>query len=114
MTLLETTTWTEVCSEERLIPDRGVAAIVDGRQIAVFRLSTGEIHAVDNHDPFSRANVMSRGLVGDANGSAYVASPVYKQRFWLETGACLDVPDKSIAVHDVRVVGGRIEVRRSA
>ena len=113
MTLLETTTWTPVCEATRLTPERGAAAMVDGRQIAVFLLSTGEVRAVDNHDPISRANVLSRGIVGDMLGRRYVASPVYKQRYCLDTGVCIDDEDVRIGVHDARIVDGRVEVRPS-
>lgn len=50
-----------ICAVGRLTPDRGVAALVDGRQVAVFLLSLGELHAVDNVDPCSGAGVISRG-----------------------------------------------------
>jgi nitrite reductase (NADH) small subunit len=84
---------------------------VDGRQVALFRLSTtGEVVAVDNRDPFSGAQVLSRGLVGEADGVPKVASPVYKQAFDLRTGRCLDDPDVAIAVHATRVVDGWVEV----
>ena len=112
MTIIETT-WTPVCTVSQLTPDRGAAAMVDGRQVAVFLLSTGDVRAVDNRDPFSGANVLSRGLVGDSAGRTYVASPVYKQRFCLDTGACLDDDATRVSVHDVRVVAGRVEVRPS-
>ena len=116
MTLLDqsTSTFVPVCIARRLTPDRGVAALVDGRAVAVFRLSTGELHAVDNRDPISDANVLSRGLVGDVAGSPTVASPIYKQRFDLRTGRCLDVDDVRIAVHDVREIDGMVHVRLSA
>ena len=116
MTLLDqsTSTFVPVCAARRLTPDRGVAALVDGRGVAVFRLSTGELYAVDNRDPISKANVLSRGLVGDAEGRPTVASPIYKQRFDLRTGRCLDADDVSIAVHDVREIDGMIHVRLSA
>jgi nitrite reductase (NADH) small subunit len=116
MTLLDqaTTSFVPVCVSRRLTPDRGVAALVDGRPVAVFRLSTGELHAVDNIDPISGANVLSRGLVGDVSGSATVASPLYKQRFDLRTGRCLDVDDVAIAVHEVQEVDGMVHVRLSA
>ena len=99
-----------VCRADRLTPDRGVAAIVDGRPIAVFLLSTGAVLAIDNVDPLSGANVLSRGIVGDVDGSPTVASPLYKQRFDLRTGACLDVEGARVAVHEVRVVDGTIHV----
>jgi nitrite reductase (NADH) small subunit len=99
-----------ICPVGRLTPDRGVAAIVDGRQVAVFLLSAGTIHAVDNVDPCSGAAVLSRGIVGDAEGVATVASPLYKQRFDLHTGLCLDADVAALAVHDVAVVDGVVHV----
>jgi nitrite reductase (NADH) small subunit len=106
--------WTTVCPLDRLTPDRGMAALVGGVAVAVFRLSTGELYAVGNLDPFSGASVLSRGLVGDANGAPTVASPLYKQRFDLRTGICLDDAEFSVPVFDVEVVDGAVRVRRTA
>jgi nitrite reductase (NADH) small subunit len=103
--------WVAICELRRLTPERGVAALVDGRQLAVFLLSSGEIHAVDNIDPCSGAAVLSRGLIGDANGVATVASPLYKQRFDLATGRCLDAEVEPLDVHAVEVVDGVVVVR---
>lgn len=105
------TGWTSVCALDRLLPERGVAALVDGRAIAVFRLSSGAVHAVDNVDPCSGASVMSRGIVGDAGGTTTVASPMYKQRFELRTGRCLDAAVDALRVHQVRIVDGVVHVR---
>ncbi len=105
--------WVPVCELDRLTPDRGVAALVDGRQVAVFVLSSGDLHAVDNIDPCSGAAVLSRGLVGDAGGVATVASPLYKQRFDLATGRCLDAEVEPLAVHSADVVDGVVLVRLS-
>jgi nitrite reductase (NADH) small subunit len=113
MTLLEAPVWTGVCETTRLTPDRGVAALVEGRQVAVFLLADGEVHAIDNRDPFSGANVLSRGIVGDKAGAVVVAAPVFKQHFELESGRCLEDPTVSVAVHDVRIVDGSVEVRLS-
>jgi len=110
MTLVQTSTSVPVCVARRLTPDRGVAALVDGTPVAVFRLSTGELHAVDNIDPISGASVLSRGIVGDVDGRPTVASPLYKQRFDLLTGQCLDA-DASIRVHDVMEIDGMVHVR---
>ena len=104
-------TWVTVCAATLLTPDRGVAALVHGRAVAVFALSTGGLHAIDNIDPCSGASVLSRGMIGDVDGFATVASPMYKQRFDLCTGCCLDSPGLSVAVHDVTSVGGMIHVR---
>ena len=103
--------WTDVASTEWLTPDRGSAVLVDGHQVALFVLFDGSVHAVDNRDPGSGANVMSRGIVGDRGGVAIVASPIYKQCFELATGRCLDAPDHAVAIHDVRISGDRVHVR---
>ena len=54
--------------------------------------------------------VLSRGLIGDKAGIPFIASPLYKQRFDLRTGACLDDPAVSVSVYAVREKHGRIEV----
>lgn len=89
--------WFAVCDLTDLIPGRGVAALLpDGRQVAVFLDRAGRPYAIDNRDPFTGAYVLSRGLLGSANGRPFVASPLLKQRFDLETGRCLD--DETVTV----------------
>lgn len=106
---LRTGSWTSVCPLARIVPDTGVTALVDGVQVAVFRLATGAVHAIAAHDPCSGANVLGRGLVGEVNGADVVVSPVHKQRFDLATGRCLDDgPD--VPTFPVRVIEDRIEV----
>lgn len=104
------TEWVQVCPYDDIYPDTGVCALVDGRQVAVFRLSDGALHAVSNHDPFSGANVLSRGIVGDRNGDPKVASPIYKQTFNLRTGVCHEDPSVRLDVHGVRRRSGLVEV----
>jgi nitrite reductase (NADH) small subunit len=101
--------WTRVCALEQILEDTGVAALIDGRQIAIFRLRDGRLHAIDNHDPCSGANVLARGIVGDVDGEPVVASPIHKERFVLATGRCLDA-GTSVAVHPVRLRAGHVEV----
>ncbi|MFG3494023.1 nitrite reductase small subunit NirD [Streptomyces sp. NPDC047928] len=92
-----------VCDLSVLTPGRGMAALLpDGRQAALFRDRAGRLYAIDNRDPFTGAQVLSRGLVGSAGGRTFVASPLLKQRFDLETGRCLDDDDVSVAVYPVR------------
>jgi nitrite reductase (NADH) small subunit len=105
--------WTDVGPVGALTPDRGIAVLVDGHQVAVFLLSDGSLHAIDNHDPVSGANVLSRGLVGDRGGVPLVASPIYKQGFELATGRCLDEPWLPVQAHHVAVSDGRLLVSLS-
>jgi nitrite reductase (NADH) small subunit len=104
------TGWVEVCPYESIYPDTGVCALVEGRQVAVFRLSDGNLHAVSNYDPFSRANVLSRGIVGDRAGDPKIASPIYKQTFNLRTGVSHDDPEVRLDVYRVRRRRGIVEV----
>ncbi|MGQ0830762.1 MAG: nitrite reductase small subunit NirD [Microthrixaceae bacterium] len=102
--------WEAVCATSEVTLDRGVTALIDGTDVAIFLLGNGDLFAIDDRDPFSGASVLSRGLVGDVSGEPTVASPVYKQRFSLRTGRCLD--DDSVAVRTwaARIRAGRIEV----
>lgn len=103
--------WVAVCPYDRLLVGRGVAALVGGRQVAVFLLADGSLHAIGNRDPYSGANVLSRGLTADIGGEPAVASPVYKQRFSLRTGRALDDPTVAVPVHAVRCEADHVEVR---
>ena len=107
----DTGTWVCVARLADLEPDRGVAARLGREQVALFKVGeTGELFAIDNRDPFSGANVMSRGIVGDREGEPKVASPIYKQSFSLRTGQCLDQSDVSVVVWQVRGRDGFVEV----
>jgi len=101
--------WVDVCTLDEILPNTAVCAMVDGQQIAIVR-SGAQLYAVDNFDPFSRAFVMSRGIVGDRRGRPMIASPIYKHAFDLQTGACVDDPTVSLRVFAVRVRHGRVEV----
>ncbi|WP_067897187.1 nitrite reductase small subunit NirD [Nocardia vaccinii] len=106
-----TTGWTRACRLDRLIPGRGVAVLLGGgRQAALFLLPGGTIHAVGNVDPFGRAAVMSRGIVGDRAGVPVVASPLLKQAFSLLDGHCLDDAAAALPVYAVRVDDGLVSV----
>ena len=104
-------TWTAICPAARVAEYSGVAALLDGGvQVAIFRLPGDRWYALSNWDPCSGAAVLSRGIVGDTGGVPVVASPVYKERFALETGQCLDASDVSVPVYQVRVREGVVEV----
>ena len=103
--------WRTVCPASRIPSERGVCALLDGHQVALFRTAAGTLHALDNRDPLSGAMVLSRGIVGTRGGRDIVASPMFKQAFDLVTGECLDLPDLSVAVHEVAVHGGFLAVR---
>ena len=107
-------TWQSLCTRADLVPYSGVAAWVETAegpaQVALFYIPSGpntpagheqELYAIDHHDPFSKANVIARGIVGDLKGQPVVASPIYKQHFRLEDGQCLE--DDSVQLRTWKV-----------
>lgn len=102
--------WLTVCPLSRIIPNTGVCALVGDQQVAIFRVGDDEVYAIANYDPFSKAYVLSRGIVGDRQGIPKVASPIYKQNFNLVTGECFDDETVRVAVFPVRVVEGQVQV----
>lgn len=103
-------TWTPVCTDERILPERGVTALVNGEQIALFRTHDGALFAIDNLDPCSGAHVLARGIVGTRGNIPVVSSPMHKQAFDLRTGDCLDMPEARVRTHPVRERAGMVEV----
>jgi nitrite reductase (NADH) small subunit len=107
--------WVPVCALDDIIPYTGVCAFLGGRQVAIVRVGDGadgnaRVYAIDNFDPFSKAFVISRGIVGDKNGVAKIASPIFKQSFDLATGQCLENPAVTLATYQARVRDGQVEV----
>lgn len=102
----------KICALEDIVPETGVCALLNDKQIAIFRTKDDQVFAIDNYDPFSQANVLSRGLIGatkvDGEEVLYVASPIYKQRFSFLDGKCLDDDSQSIGVHTVRIEDGGV------
>lgn len=102
---------TTVCKLEDLTPYSGTCALVNGQQVALFRLDEGNtVYAIGNYDPIGKANVLSRGLLGDVEGQPVVASPLYKQHFNLKTGECLQEEGVSVPVYTVAIDGGDVKV----
>ncbi len=95
--------WISVCATSDIPREHGVAALLRCGQIAVFRTYDDQFYALDNRDPWTGANVLSRGIVGSRAGRPTVASPLHKQVFELSTGSCLDDPAKSVTAYAVRV-----------
>lgn len=117
-----------ICPVSALEVERGAAALLpDGTQIGVFLLDDGSVHAVQQHDPYSGANILSRGLVGThlnpgeggAEGAIVptLSSPMYKQVWNLDSGDVIDAGGgeaRPIDVFDVEVRDGQVHVAVTA
>ena len=103
--------WVDVCNLNDITPNTGVGALVGGQAVALFRVGTEKrVYALSNKDPFSQANVMSRGIIGDLQGERVIASPIYKQHFSLATGRCLEDKDQKLLVFPTKILNDRVMV----
>ncbi|MEL0618229.1 nitrite reductase small subunit NirD [Cobetia marina] len=113
--------WVTLCQRGDLVPGSGVAAWLEQAgqdfQIALFTLPSSAdsdaltLFAIDHHDPVSGANVIARGLLGDHAGEPLVISPLYKQRYRLKDGQCLDDETLSLQVWPVRLEGDAVQIQ---
>lgn len=105
--------WKDICTTDDILPNSGRCALYDGRQVAIFRISQSgndEFYAVENYDPLSDANVISRGIVGSIGERPVVASPIYKQRFCLQSGECLEEEGVSLQTWEIRVLDDKVQL----
>jgi nitrite reductase (NADH) small subunit len=102
--------YTMVCRIDDIDRESGVAALVAGEAVAVFRTHDDRIYALSNFDPLAKASVLSRGIVGTRGDRVFVASPLHKQAFDLCTGVCLDDERVRVATYPVVVTDGMVLV----
>lgn len=111
MSMLPENQWVDVCNLDDITPNTGVGALIAGQSVALFRVGNEKrIYALSNKDPFSQANVMARGIIGDLQGERVIASPIYKQHFSLATGRCLEDKDQKLSVFPTKIENGRVWV----
>jgi len=100
----------QVCSTDDLVKNSGAAALINDTQIALFYIND-EVYALNNYDPIGKANVMSRGLIGDLKGELMVAAPLQKQHYNLKTGECMDVEGVSIPTYETKIENNHVFVQ---
>lgn len=108
--------WIDICKLSDIAPNTGVCAKFKERQVAVFHIHSKSLHgskvkAISNLDPYSNANVLSRGLITEKEDRYFVASPLLKQQFCLETGATDQDDNIQIHTYDARIHDGLVQLR---
>jgi nitrite reductase (NADH) small subunit len=78
--------WFNVASVNDFPRESGACVKLGDVQIAIFNFGKDEWYAVQNQCPHQQQMVLSRGLIGDANGEPKVACPLHKNSFSLCTG----------------------------
>lgn len=103
--------WLTVCLQEDLVPGSGVCVVFENKQVALFYVGKPlSLYAIANYDPFSQANVLSRGIVGSLKDQLVVASPIFKQHFNLQSGDCLEDDTISVDVFPARIQGNHVQM----
>lgn len=102
--------WFRVCALRDLEDSWGEAALINGQQVALFRVGENDVFAVAQADPATRSHVMARGMVGSRGNTHTIASPLHKEVYSLATGECFGRPELRLGTYPVRVVDGAIEV----
>jgi nitrite reductase/ring-hydroxylating ferredoxin subunit len=98
--------WFSVASLDELWPGSILSVKVQGRNIAVYRLVSGELRASDNRCTHEDASLADGWLDGGV-----IECPLHGGRFDLNTGRGLCPPiDKPLEVFPVKVSDGRIAV----
>lgn len=108
--MTQPSTWLPLCPLASLLSGQGRSARIGERQLAVFLLGE-RVYVLDDRDPASGVPLLSRGILGDIGGEPVVASPLYKQRYALMDGHCLDDPALSVPCWPVRLDGGAVWVQ---
>ncbi|WNC72840.1 nitrite reductase small subunit NirD [Thalassotalea psychrophila] len=105
------TNWHTLCQKDDLVKHSGVCALLDNeQQVAIFLIDNDKAFTISNWDPAGNANVLYRGLIGDEEGEIFVASPLYKERFVLSDGRCLDDESLSVTSYATRIEQGQVQV----
>ena len=82
-----------------------------GEQVALFLLDDDALYAVGNIDPFGRAAVMSRGLVGDRARRTDRRVTAAQAGLLTRRRALPRRRGAGLTVYDVRVVDGCVQIR---
>ena len=109
--------WKNICNLKDIPLNSGVGALVGEKQIALFKVASDkgeQVFALSNYDPFSEANVLARGLIGTSDEQWVIISPIYKQRFRLTDGQCIE--DESVKIDSwlVKIENGEVLLREEA
>lgn len=107
---MNTAIWTDVCDARELIKGSGVAVRMGEAAVAVFLDPGGELHALAHEDPASSAEVIAWGILGELDGEWYVSSPLYKQKYRLRDGACIEGDAPDLEHWPARISEGRVEI----
>ncbi|MEH6905205.1 MULTISPECIES: nitrite reductase small subunit NirD [Neobacillus] len=87
--MLQTLTRIPVANYSNIKVRSGYSLKIDDTEIALFKVTSGEVYAVENRSPHPKGGVLSEGLVS----GEYVYCPVYDWKISLKDGK-VQAPDE--------------------
>ncbi len=87
--MVKTVTRIPVANYSKLQAQTGYSIKIDQTEIALFKVTSGEVFALENRSPHPKGGVLSEGLVS----GKYVYCPVYDWKISLENGM-VQAPDE--------------------
>ncbi|QDH79208.1 nitrite reductase small subunit NirD [Echinicola soli] len=100
------TTWFKAAPVSAFPENGGACVKYKDLQIAIFNFSRrNEWYACQNLCPHKMQMILSRGMIGSAEGEPKVACPFHKKSFSLKTGKNINGDTCDIATYPVKVEG---------
>jgi nitrite reductase (NADH) small subunit len=87
--MIQTINKVAVAKYSKLAERAGLSITIDQKEIALFKLSNGEVRAIENRSPHPMGGVLTEGLVS----GEYVFCPVYDWKISLVDGL-VQAPDE--------------------
>ncbi len=98
--------WTDAAAEQDLWEGAGIAVIVLGQELALFRVGDA-LYATDNLCTHGHARLCEGFVEGHE-----IECPLHQGRFDLKTGEATCAPvTEPIKTYPIRMEGGRVQVR---
>ncbi|WP_080848389.1 nitrite reductase small subunit NirD [Cytobacillus gottheilii] len=96
----------EVYPYSKLYEQMGQPVAVGDFNIALFKLSNGDVHAIENRSPHPKGGILSEGLVS----GHYVFCPLYDWKISLLDGFVQNPDTGSVKKYEVEVEGNKIYI----
>lgn len=99
-----TITRLEVANVDSLPERAGQVFTINGNEIALFKLTNGEVKAVANRSPHPKGGTLADGLVS----GNYVYCPLYDWKISLEDGAVQAPDEGQVDTYQVEVIDNKV------
>ncbi|MDP4163147.1 MAG: nitrite reductase small subunit NirD [Bacillota bacterium] len=102
--MIQTATRVAVAKYDDLAIRAGYAVKLEDQEIVLFKLTTGEVRAIENRSPHPKGNRLAEGLVS----GEYVFCPLYDWKISLIDGK-VQAPDKGqVKTFEVEIADGNV------